>query len=90
MKNFLKVSEMPKNSKGDITKVALKKAIENKKIAVYEINYENDNSNYSLLENTSTIFQIWDGFRYAPKYQGLNNIASACLGTSFYYKFKTI
>lgn len=80
MENFLKVSEAPK------TKLQLKKAILNGSITVYEkdMNWENS---YRKLESANSIFQLWGGFRFAPKYQGESNEATAYLGTSFCYKF---
>jgi len=47
----------------------------------------NSDMPFRLLEKPSSIINLWEGFRYAPKYQGDTNIATAYLGTSFYYKF---
>ncbi len=80
MANFIKVSEAPK------TKPQLKKAILNGSIIVFENDYNRD-KNYRKLENVNSILNLWDGFRYAPKYQGETNEATAYLGTSFNYKF---
>ncbi len=80
MTNFIKVSESPN------TKLKLKKAILNGSIIVFEkdINLE---KNYSKLNNVSSILNLWHGFIFAPKCQGETDDATACLGTSFYYKF---
>ena len=80
MKNFIKVSEAPK------TKLQLKKAILNGTIIVYEkdMNWDKD---FRVLNDLHSILSIWDGFRYAPKFQTESHIASAFLGTSFYYRF---
>lgn len=80
MTNFIKVSEAPK------TKLQLKKAILNGSIIVFEKdnNWEN---NYRKLDNVNSIIKLWDGFRFAPKYQGETTEATAYLGTSFFYKF---
>jgi len=83
MKNFIKVSEAPQ------TKLRLKKAILNGSILVYEVDYNRDN-NYRKLDSINSIMQLWDGFRFAPKHQNQDSDASACLGTSFYYKFATV
>jgi hypothetical protein len=80
MTNYLKVSEAPK------TKLQLKKAILNGSIIVFEKDMNSDMP-FRILEKTSIIINLWEGFRYAPKYQGESNIATAYLGTSFYYKF---
>ena len=81
MKNFMKITEAPK------TKLQLKKAILNGTILVFEKDMNLDKS-YIKLENINIIINIWDGFRYAPKFQSETDDASAYLGTSFYYKFK--
>lgn len=83
MNAFLKVSEAPK------TKLQLKKAILNGTVLVYE-NNSNVNCVYTKVNDTNTIFKLWDGFHYTPKYQGENNEAYAYLGTSYYYKFTNV
>ena len=80
MTNFIKVSEAPK------TKLQLKKAILNGSIIVFEKD-NNWEKNYRKLDNVNSIIKLWDGFRFAPKYQGETNEATAYLGTSFFYKF---
>jgi hypothetical protein len=80
MTNFIKVSEAPK------TKLQLKKAILSGSIVVFEKDMS-WNNNYKKLENANSILNLWNGFRYAPKFQGLSNEATAYLGTSFNYKF---
>jgi hypothetical protein len=80
MGNYLKVSEAPK------TKLQLKKAILNGTITVFEKDMDSDMS-FRKLDSVNAIINLWDGFRYAPKYQVESNIATAYLGTSFYYKF---
>lgn len=81
MTNFIKVSEAPK------TKLQLKKAIMKGSIIVFEID-SNWEKEYRKLDNINSILTLWHGFRYAPKYQGESNEATAYLGTSFFYKFK--
>ena len=81
MKNFIKVSEAPK------TKLQLKKSILNGTITVFEKD-NNWEKNYRKLDNINSIISLWDGFRYAPKYQSETNEATAYLGTSFFYKFQ--
>jgi hypothetical protein len=81
MTTFLKVSEAPK------TKFQLKKAILEGSIIVFEKNNHSGNS-YRKLDKVKSILTLWEGFQYAPKYQGQLNEASAVLGTSFYYKFQ--
>ena len=83
MTNFITVSEAPK------TKLQLKKAILNGSIIVFEKD-SNWETNYRKLDDINTIIKLWDGFRYAAKYQGNTDIAYASLGTSFYYKFKNV
>lgn len=80
MTNYLKVSEAPK------TKLQLKKAILNGTINVFEKDMNSDIP-FRVLDSVNKIINLWDGFRYAPKYQGDENTATAYLGTSFYYKF---
>lgn len=80
MENFLKVSEAPK------TKLQLKKAILSGSIIVFEKDY-NYSKNYTQLDSVKSIINLWEGFRFAPKYQGESSEATAYLGTSFNYKF---
>ena len=81
MNNYLKVSEAPK------TKLQLKKAIQNDSIIVFEKDM-NDDKEYTKIKNFSMIFKLWEGFVYSTKYKSETEDAKACLGTSFYYKFK--
>ncbi len=83
MKNFIKVSEAPQ------TKLKLRKAIENGQIAVFE-NDDNKDNVFRKLEDVDNILRLWQGFNYAPKYQGDANDAIAYLGTSFNYKFSFV
>ena len=80
MANFLKVSEVP------ATKLRLKKAILNGTVKVYEVDYNRDNV-YRLVENVNLLIKLWSGFHFNPKYYSPEQVASASLGTSFYYKF---
>ncbi len=80
MQKFLTVSEIPKS------KLQLKKALLNGSIKIHEIDI-NCEKKYRQLEDVSPIFKIWEGFRFAPKYQNEKSEAYACIGTSFYYKF---
>lgn len=82
MKEFIKVSEAPK------TKYQLKKAILNGTIEVYEADLNWDKE-YKKIGNVNSLINMWDGFHYSIKYQGDGEkVVWACLGTSFYYKFK--
>ncbi len=81
MTDFIKVSEAPK------TKLQLKKAILSGSILVYVANF-NHSPDFTKLDSVDSIIKIWNGFKYAPKYLGETNHAYACVGTSFYYKFK--
>ena len=83
MKNFIKVSEAPQ------TKLKLRKAIESGQIAVFE-NDDNRDNVYRKIDELDNIFRLWQGFKYAPKYQGESNDATAYLGTSFNYKFSFV
>lgn len=82
---YLKNNDMPKNSKGEITKLALKTALKKQEVLIFEKD-NNTCSSYKKIE-ASAILNMWGGFRYAPKYQSLEEEASACIGTSYYYKF---
>jgi hypothetical protein len=82
MTNFITVSQAPK------TKLQLKKAILNGSILVFEKDMNRD-EDYKQIDANNIIKDFWNGFRFAPKYQGESSVAYACLGTSFYYKFKT-
>jgi hypothetical protein len=81
MKDFLKVSEAPE------TKLRLKKYILNGYIIVYEKD-NNWDKEYKQLNDINSILTLWAGFNYAPKCESETSDATACLGTSFYYKFK--
>lgn len=76
---FLKFSDIK-------SKTVLKNQIIKGLIKVYECNTNYD-MNYRLVENVNTLLNLWDGFRFNKKYQDETNIATACLGTSFQYKF---
>ena len=75
---FLRATEVPQ------TKLRLKKAILAGEILIYESDMKND-LGYKLIE-PNFVLKLWEGLYFAPKYLG-DNLAYACLGTSFYYHF---
>ena len=79
-------NQMPKNSKGNLTKLALKKAIEKGDITVLETNYNDEIPSLTEVDSKD-ILKMWQGFHYVPNTANLNEQASASLGTSFYYSF---
>jgi hypothetical protein len=80
MTTFLTSSQVPQS------KLQLKKAILKGTIEVFE-NNNNFDSVYRKVTDINCLLELWNGFYYRPKTQNQNNIAWACLGTSYYYKF---
>lgn len=80
MTTFLKTSEAPK------TKNELRKAIIAGAITLFENDYERDEEYRKVEDPSFILFQIWAGFRYAPKYQNPSKEVEAYIGTSFTYK----
>ena len=87
MINALTVAQMPKNSKGVPTKLALKKAIEKGLINVHECDL-NIGCLYQEI-GTKNVLKLWDSFMYEPKFYKETEEAQAYLGTSFYYIFSS-